>query len=58
VAQGEEILIARAGKPVAKLVRFEPSKQERKLGSESGKFTVPSDFDDALPEDVLEAVER
>ena len=58
VASGEEIVIAKAGKPLARLVRFEPSMQGRKLGTERGKFTVPADFNDALPEDVLEAFER
>ena len=52
VASGEEIVIAKAGKPIAKLVRFEPSKQRRNLGTERGKFAVPADFNDALPESL------
>ena len=58
VASGEEVIIAKAGKPLAKLVRFEPSKQGRKLGTERGKFTVPANFNAPLPEDVLESFER
>lgn len=58
VASGEEVVIAKAGKPLAKLVRFEPSKQGRRLGTERGKFTVPANFDAPLPEDVLESFER
>jgi prevent-host-death family protein len=58
VASGEEVVIAKAGKPLAKLVRFEPSKQGRNLGTERGKFTVPVNFNAPLPEDVLESFER
>ena len=58
VASGEEIVIAKAGKPLARLVRFEPSRQGRTLGTERDKFTVSADFNAALPEDVLEAFER
>ena len=58
VASGEEVVIAKAGKPLAKLVPFEPSKQCRKLGTERGKFTVPPDFNMPLPADVLDAFER
>jgi len=52
-AAGEEIIIAKAGKPVAKLVPLHPRPRRRKLGIAAGEFTVPDDFDAPLPDDVL-----
>ncbi len=51
VAQGEEIVIARAGKPIARLVPIE-SKPRRILGQDDGLFEVPDDFDAPLPDDL------
>jgi prevent-host-death family protein len=51
VAQGEEIVIARAGKPIARLVPVEP-KSRRALGQDKGLFDVPDDFDAPLPDDL------
>lgn len=56
VAAGEEIVIARAGKPVAKLVPVEPRPQ-RVLGQDEGLFEVPDDFDAPLPPEVLASFE-
>jgi prevent-host-death family protein len=52
VAGGEEIVIARAGKPVAKLVPIDP-KPQRVIGQDDGLFEVPDDFDAPLPDEVL-----
>ncbi len=52
-AEGEEIVIARAGKPVARLVPLKAAGKKRKLGFLAGKLRVPEDFDAPLPEDVL-----
>jgi prevent-host-death family protein len=52
VAGGEEIVIARAGKPVARLVPIEP-KPQRVIGQDDGLFEVPDDFDAPLPDEVL-----
>lgn len=59
VLTGKEIIIARAGKPVAKLVPLTPflTVQRRVLGRLAGQVTVPADFDAPLPEDVLDAFE-
>ena len=46
VALGEEIIIAKAGKPVAKLVALEQPKT-RIFGSAKGEFVVPDDFNEA-----------
>jgi len=48
VEQGEEVVIARAGEPVVKLVRAERSKQDRKLGQYAGKILIADDFDSPL----------
>jgi prevent-host-death family protein len=58
-ASGEEILIARAGRPVARLVSLEgtAAPQQRQLGRLAGQLTVPKDFDAPLPEDVLNGFE-
>src|SRR5438445_816440 len=47
VEAGEEIVIARAGRPVAKLVAVKP-RARRKLGWLNGQFTIPDDFDRLL----------
>ncbi len=52
---GEEVIIARHGKPVAKLVPYVEEVQPRVPGSMAGKFEVPDDFDDPLPPDLLAA---
>lgn len=57
-AAGKEIVIAKAGKPVAKLGPLSPTGgKKRKLGILAGKGTVPEDFDAPLPEELLDAFE-
>lgn len=52
-ATGEEIIIAKAGKPIARLVAVEePAGITLGLGAHLG-ITVPDDFDDPLPDEVL-----
>ena len=57
VVEGEEVLIARAGKPVARLVPFRP-RQHRVIGMDDGAFVVPDDFDAPLPDEVIRAFEE
>ncbi len=52
VALGEEVIIAKAGLPVARLVPVE-KKEQRVLGEDRAVFEVPEDFDDPLPTEVL-----
>ena len=52
VAVGEEVIIAKAGKPVAKLVPIESERARFKLGSAKGEFVVPDDFNDPLPKEI------
>jgi prevent-host-death family protein len=52
-AAGKEIVIAKAGKPIAKLVPIESDLGPRRLGSLRGKIWLADDFDAPLPPDVL-----
>lgn len=58
VSEGEEIVIARAGRPVARLVPAGERPERREPGSASGRVVVGENFDEPLPEEVLEAFER
>ncbi len=55
VAAGEEIIIAKAGKPIAKLVPIE--KPKRKPGALKGTFIIDDAFFEPLPDDVLDVME-
>jgi prevent-host-death family protein len=52
VEEGEEIIIARAGKPVAQLVPAKPN-GPFPLGFERGRIKMSDDFDDPLPPELL-----
>ena len=49
---GEETLIAKAGKPVAKLVPLE-TEMPRRFGVLKGKIKIANNFDAPLPKDVI-----
>ena len=51
-ASGEEIIIARNGKPQARLVPLAPATQ-RTPGAGAGEWKIVGDFNEPLPEDVL-----
>ena len=55
VQEGEEIIIARGGDPVAKLVAFEPYHSKRKFGALRGKVAVPESFFEPLGTDELDS---
>ena len=57
VRLGEEIIIAKAGKPVARLVPEAPKDKRRRLGTAKGQIWIAEDFDDALPDDLLDLFE-
>jgi len=57
VAAGEEIVIAKAGKPVARLSPLGPTAAKRRLGLLQGRGVVPADFDAPLPDAVLDTFE-
>lgn len=50
---GEEIIIAKAGKPVARLVPLEKKDFRKTLGMWKGKVWVSDDFDAPLPPEIL-----
>ena len=54
VEEGEEIVIARAGKPIARIVPLVPTRPKRRLGLLEGQYTVADNIDDPLPDDLLE----
>jgi prevent-host-death family protein len=55
VAAGEEVTIARAGTPVARLVAIESKNKTRPLGFDRGRIWIADDFDAPLPDDLLRA---
>jgi prevent-host-death family protein len=50
--RGEEIVIARSGRPVAKLVPFRTRRRARRLGQWKGQGWIAPDFDETPPEMV------
>lgn len=54
VLSGHEVVIGKAGKPVAKLVPYDRKAVNRKPGALAGKIRISPDFDD-LPEDISRA---
>jgi antitoxin (DNA-binding transcriptional repressor) of toxin-antitoxin stability system len=57
IADGEEVVIARYGEPVARLVPIRPAAARRVPGSARGKFKVPPEFFEPLPEEILNSFE-
>jgi prevent-host-death family protein len=55
VEAGREIIIAKAGKPVARLMPLEEKKPQRKPGTMKGQIWMSDDFDAPLPPDLLKA---
>jgi len=53
VAAGEEVIIARNGEPVARLVPVEPRKK-RVLGQDAGRIWISDDFDDPVDPETFE----
>jgi prevent-host-death family protein len=54
VQAGEEVIIGKAGKPVARLVRYQGVAAPRQPGALKGRIRIADDFD-ALPTDIAEA---
>lgn len=54
VMDGQEVVLGKAGKPVAKIVPYVPSPQPRKPGALRGKIRIADDFDE-LPTDIAAA---
>lgn len=58
VGDGEEVVIARAGKPVARLVAVAPATGRRTLGTLKGKLRIPKGFEKPLADEIVELFER
>jgi prevent-host-death family protein len=57
VSAGEEITIAKAGKPLARLVPLTAARRTRKPGFLKGRIRIAADFDAPLPDALLDAFE-
>ncbi|HZF38024.1 MAG TPA: type II toxin-antitoxin system prevent-host-death family antitoxin [Blastocatellia bacterium] len=58
VIAGEEVVIAKAGKPVARLIPVEPPRPASRFGLDKSDWKVPEDFNDPLPEEIVKAFWR
>ena len=56
VASGDEIVLLKAGKPLARLVPYEPPRQPRQPGRLAGRIWIAPDFDET-PDEIIAAVE-
>ncbi len=54
-AKGDDVIIARAGRPIARLVAFRPPAAVRKPGRMRGRIRVARNFDAPLPDDLFES---
>ena len=57
VQTGEEITIAKAGRPIAKLIPIQTERKPRQPGTAKGKIWIAPDFNAPLPEDILKSFE-
>lgn len=57
VGRGEEVIIARAGKPVASLVPIPSTTPVRRAGALKGKIKIADDFDEPLPDQIAASFE-
>jgi len=53
-AKGEPFIIAKAGKPMVKVVPLDPEKPVQRIGMLDGMFTVPDDFDTMFSKEIEE----
>jgi len=58
VESGEEIIIAKAGRPVARIVSLKEKSKKRIPGTAKGRITIMKDFFSPLPEDILDEFEK
>jgi prevent-host-death family protein len=53
VLAGQEVIIGKAGKPVARLVQYKSQETDRQPGALKGKIKIAADFDE-LPSDIAD----
>lgn len=52
-ASGEDVVVSRNGKPLARITRLQGATRTIKFGLLKGKLRIPADFDAPLPDDVI-----
>lgn len=55
VMQGEEVILSKAGKPIAKLVPYSEPIKKRKLGNAKGLIELDGSFFEPLPDDIIDS---
>ncbi len=55
VQKGEEVILAKAGKPIARITKYQGLAEPRKLGMLKGRIKVHGDLKDPLPADIAAA---
>ena len=59
VSRGESFIIAKAGKPIARLSPIKSGKRNKfRFGTMKGKIKLAPDFDDPLPEEIIKSFEE
>lgn len=58
IAEGREVVIARYGEPVARLIPIRSNSEPRTPGSAIDKFEVPKVFFDPLPDEILDSFDQ
>lgn len=58
VSQGDEVIIAEDGRPVARVVPVAASALRRYPGTAAGRVVIHADFDEPLPPDLLDTFEK
>ena len=58
VGSGEEVIIAKAGKPIARIVPVKKEVKKRNPGSAKGRVVVEDNFFEPLPESILSEFEQ
>ena len=58
VRRGEEVIIGKGGRPIARLVPIEPARARRVPGSARGLFRMARGFDSPLPKRLVDAFEK
>lgn len=53
VLEGQEVIIAKAGEPLVKIIKITPAKKKIIFGGMKGEGSIGDDFDEELPEDLL-----
>jgi prevent-host-death family protein len=56
-SEGEDVIVARNGKPLARITRLQPAKRPIRFGLMAGQITIADDFDAPLPPELLAAFE-